>query len=79
MSDIKVGDKITIEGLNIDSKGGMHFNKPSKKRRRLPMEELVKVNYKGDLYTIGETTIELESLGPCADFPFNRVSNEGDV
>jgi hypothetical protein len=35
MNDIKVGDKITIEGLNIDSKGGMHFNKPSKKRRRL--------------------------------------------
>jgi hypothetical protein len=41
MSDIKVGDKITIEGLNIDSKGGIHFNKPSKKRRRLPMAVLI--------------------------------------
>ena len=41
MSDIKIGDKITIEGLNIDSKGEMHFNKPSKKRRRLPMPKLI--------------------------------------
>jgi hypothetical protein len=79
MNDIKIGDKITIEGLNIDSKGEMHFNKPSKKRRRLPMAKLVKVNYHGALYTIGETTIEVECSGLCADFPFSRVSNEGDV
>jgi hypothetical protein len=41
MNDIKIGDKITIEGINIDSKGGMHFNKPSKKRRRLPRPVLI--------------------------------------
>lgn len=28
--EIEVGDKITIEGLNISPDGAMHFNKPKK-------------------------------------------------
>jgi len=37
MSDeIKVGDKVTIEGLNISPDGKMHWNKKKKTGRKKP-------------------------------------------
>lgn len=41
-NEIKTGDKITIEGLNIAPDGNMYFNKP-KKKRRLPPPKLTVV------------------------------------
>lgn len=43
-NEIKVGDKITIAGMNIAPDGKMYFDKPGKKeRRRLPLSKLTVV------------------------------------
>jgi len=42
--EIKLGDKITIEGMNIAPDGKMYFNKTKKLRRKpMPVLTVVKV------------------------------------
>lgn len=67
--EIEVGDKITIEGLNISPDGVMHFNKPKKTGREKEAPVLVVVSSSKFVEkSVSKVAIDYASRGEVSGF-----------